>query len=260
MSQPRGRSLPARPITASPPGGPGLMGDSEGRDLPRGRANRGRACLPATQSRKATEERHPMSGGGGRGWRSGRARRSPRLGPSRPRSAAMAAVGDDGSGVGSSIGLLLEAAEYLERRERGTGTPPFPPRHLPVPPGAARSRCVPTEAEHGYASLLPGAGRARRESPRRRGKGRRSGGGGRYREGGTWGQWGPIGAPLSAGGQRLSRGAGWGGGLGGSGGAEDSACAQIGVCWGLLRSRCHGGGLWGHRCQPGVRSWHGVPG
>lgn len=91
----------------------------------------------------------------------------------------MAAVGDDGSGVGSSIGLLLEAAEYLERRERGTGTPPFPPRHLPVPPGAARSRCVPTEAEHGYASLLPGAGRARRESPRRRGKGRRSGGGGR---------------------------------------------------------------------------------
>uniref|UniRef100_A0A8C9L827 MAX dimerization protein 1 n=1 Tax=Pavo cristatus TaxID=9049 RepID=A0A8C9L827_PAVCR len=52
----------------------------------------------------------------------------------------MAAVGDDGSGVGSSIGLLLEAAEYLERRER--------------------------EAEHGYASLLPGAGRARRESPR----------------------------------------------------------------------------------------------
>ncbi|XP_042749116.1 max dimerization protein 1-like isoform X2 [Lagopus leucura] len=65
----------------------------------------------------------------------------------------MAAVGDDGSGVGSSIGLLLEAAEYLERRER--------------------------EAEHGYASLLPGAGRARRESPRRRGKGRRNGGGGR---------------------------------------------------------------------------------
>lgn len=183
VSQPRGRSLPARPITASPPGGPGLMGDSGGRDLPRGRANRGRACLPATQSRKATEERHPMSGGGGRGWRSGRARRSPRLGPSRPRSAAMAAVGDDGSGVGSSIGLLLEAAEYLERRERGTGTPPFPPRHLPVPPGAARSRCVPTEAEHGYASLLPGAGRARRESPRRRGKGRRSGGGGRYQIG-----------------------------------------------------------------------------
>ncbi|OXB73848.1 UNVERIFIED_CONTAM: hypothetical protein H355_005677 [Colinus virginianus] len=61
--------------------------------------------------------------------------------------------GGGGGGGGRSIGLLLEAAEYLERRER--------------------------EAEHGYASLLPGAGRARRDSPRRRGKGRRSGGGGR---------------------------------------------------------------------------------
>ncbi|XP_030320000.1 max dimerization protein 1 isoform X1 [Calypte anna] len=52
---------------------------------------------------------------------------------------------------GLSIQLLLEAAEYLERRER--------------------------EAEHGYASVLPGG--SVRDTPRRRLRARRSGGGSR---------------------------------------------------------------------------------
>ncbi|OPJ86863.1 hypothetical protein AV530_001501 [Patagioenas fasciata monilis] len=52
---------------------------------------------------------------------------------------------------GLSIQLLLEAADYLERRER--------------------------EAEHGYASLLPGGKDG--EALRRRAKARRSGGGSR---------------------------------------------------------------------------------
>ncbi|XP_065515503.1 max dimerization protein 1 isoform X1 [Lathamus discolor] len=63
----------------------------------------------------------------------------------------MAACGGVGTGTGVGIGiqLLLEAAEYLERRER--------------------------EAEHGYASLLPGAKDA--GAGQRRAKARRSGGG-----------------------------------------------------------------------------------
>uniref|UniRef100_A0A674GEP1 MAX dimerization protein 1 n=1 Tax=Taeniopygia guttata TaxID=59729 RepID=A0A674GEP1_TAEGU len=74
-----------------------------------------------------------------------------------------------GSG-GAALGMLLEAAEFLERRERGTprAPPPFPVP--PVPPAGPR------EAEHGYASLWPGGKDG--EAPRRRAKARRSGGAG----------------------------------------------------------------------------------
>ncbi|KAM9266265.1 LOW QUALITY PROTEIN: max dimerization protein 1 [Morus bassanus] len=82
---------------------------------------------------------------------------------------------------GLSIQMLLEAAEYLERRERGTWFPP--PRHprpgaSPVRARGDRARpCLSAEAEHGYASLLPGGKDG--EGLRRRAKARRSGGGSR---------------------------------------------------------------------------------
>ncbi|XP_035194766.1 max dimerization protein 3 [Oxyura jamaicensis] len=50
--------------------------------------------------------------------------------------------------AGGSIQALLRAAEFLERRERGTGTG----RGGRAPPGLA-------EAEHGYASLCPARAR-----------------------------------------------------------------------------------------------------
>lgn len=52
--------------------------------------------------------------------------------------------------AGGSIQALLRAAEFLERRERGTAT------------GTGRSNRAPTalaEAEHGYASLCPARAR-----------------------------------------------------------------------------------------------------
>lgn len=72
-----------------------------------------------------------------------------------------------------SIAALLQAAEYLERRERGKFTPPTPPPCLPPltppPPPVADSSVVAAaaaaervntvvffaEAEHGYASPMP---------------------------------------------------------------------------------------------------------
>lgn len=54
--------------------------------------------------------------------------------------------------AGGSIQALLRAAEFLERRERGTGTAT----------GTGRSNRAPTalaEAEHGYASLCPARAR-----------------------------------------------------------------------------------------------------
>uniref|UniRef100_A0A8C3KD06 MAX dimerization protein 1 n=2 Tax=Scolopacidae TaxID=8917 RepID=A0A8C3KD06_9CHAR len=82
----------------------------------------------------------------------------------------MAAPGGWGPGRGW---MLLEAAEYLERRERGIGSPP-----LPTPPSGAARFPPPAPASHGYASLLPGGKDG--EALRRRAKARKSGGGSRY--------------------------------------------------------------------------------
>uniref|UniRef100_A0A8B9NHK5 MAX dimerization protein 1 n=1 Tax=Accipiter nisus TaxID=211598 RepID=A0A8B9NHK5_9AVES len=91
-----------------------------------------------------------MSGGGGRG---GRARRTDGPAPTTtaaPGPARPSQRGEMAAGGGLNIQMLLEAAEYLERRER--------------------------EAEHGYASLLPGK---HGEALRRRAKARKNGGGSR---------------------------------------------------------------------------------
>lgn len=80
--------------------------------------------------------RRPKSGGGRRG---GRARRTDGPAPTTtaaPGPARPSQRGEMAAGGGLNIQMLLEAAEYLERRERGAGyTPPgllFPPHPLPL--------------------------------------------------------------------------------------------------------------------------------
>lgn len=90
-------------------------------------------------------------------------------------AAAAAAAGEGGGDPAGRIQLLLAAAEFLERKELGSGAAPVASRGVPVAP-AAPYRAGPAEAEHGYASVLPGG---ERRGARRRAKGRRSGGGSR---------------------------------------------------------------------------------
>lgn len=65
-----------------------------------------------------------------------------------------------------SIAALLQAAEYLERRERGkfTPSPPYPPPMVAADTATAVDAAVAdrvntvvffAEAEHGYASPMP---------------------------------------------------------------------------------------------------------
>lgn len=77
--------------------------------------------------------------------------------PAGARRAAAAAVPCAGGRMElNSLLLLLEAAEYLERRDRGSLRPFVPGwEGGGRAQGAADHTVCPAEAEHGYASVLP---------------------------------------------------------------------------------------------------------